>query len=79
MTIERYDAMLAEQNYRCAIPSCGTVGTSARMLDVDHDHLTGAIRGLLCRNCNITAGRCRESIPILTEMIAYLSRSGVLR
>jgi hypothetical protein len=70
MTVERYEAMLIQQEYRCAIPSCDY--RSRRSLDVDHDHATGEVRGLLCRNCNTIAGHSRESVDILRDMIVYL-------
>ena len=43
-----YDALLAHQRGVCAI--CG--GRRTYALDVDHDHATGKVRGLLCRQCN---------------------------
>lgn len=48
---EERAAMLAAQGGRCAIcrkpPKIG-----GRRLHVDHDHVTGRIRGLLCHYCN---------------------------
>lgn len=73
MTVERYAMMLAQQDGRCAIPNCGIRGTDTRTLDVDHDHATGEVRGLLCRNCNTILGACRESEAVLTGLIAYLA------
>ena len=70
MTVERYERLLAYQNFKCAIPSC-TV-KNRRLLDVDHNHDTGEVRGLLCRNCNIMAGRCHESTAVLADLITYL-------
>jgi hypothetical protein len=49
VTVEQYDAMLAAQGGGCAI--CGTK-PKTRRLDVDHDHKTGRVRGLLCHRCN---------------------------
>jgi hypothetical protein len=46
---ERYAAMLADQGGGCAI--CGATPKNRR-LNVDHDHKTGAVRGLLCHACN---------------------------
>lgn len=43
---------------RCAI--CGV--TSDRRLVNDHDHLTGMIRGKLCRGCNTTEGFSRYPV-----------------
>ena len=44
-----YDALLAGQGGRCAI--CRGAPKSKR-LAVDHDHGSGAVRGLLCSRCN---------------------------
>jgi hypothetical protein len=45
---ERYQQKVILQMNKCAICHKET----KRSLDVDHDHITGKIRGLLCRNCN---------------------------
>lgn len=54
ITIDQYEEMHAAQGGRCAI--CGTSDPRARSavtrLAVDHDHETGAVRGLLCFPCN---------------------------
>lgn len=42
MSIEEYDALMAQP--------CGLCGGKAEALD--HDHLTGELRGPLCRRCN---------------------------
>ena len=44
-----YYVMLAKQHGGCAI--CGRP-PKTRRLHVDHDHHTGAVRGLLCHRCN---------------------------
>ena len=70
ITPEEYDAMLAAQGGGCAI--CGARGNAnGRRLAVDHDHVTGAARGILCHNCNAGIGhfaddraRMREALPI---------------
>lgn len=58
ITPEQYEAMLAAQDGVCAI--CGATpkikvahgrGQSGR-LHVDHDHVTGVLRALLCNHCN---------------------------
>ena len=49
ITLAQYASMLKRQGGRCAI--CGRP-PKRRNLDVDHDHATGRVRGLLCFNCN---------------------------
>lgn len=41
---------------------------------VDHDHVTGRVRGLLCTYCNLTLGYCRDNPAILRKMIEYLEK-----
>jgi len=55
ITLEEYDTMLKDQEYVCAI--CGTdkLGGIGRF-HVDHNHITGKIRGLLCTRCNTKLG-----------------------
>ena len=52
MTQQDYLDMLEEQGGKCA--GCGlTIEESRRRLDIDHDHKTGEVRGLLCAPCNL--------------------------
>lgn len=41
-------------------------------LNKDHNHHTGALRGNLCRGCNLAIGHACESIPTLYALISYL-------
>ena len=43
-------------------------------LYVDHDHSTGAIRGLLCANCNAALGGFRDNSQFMMRAISYLTR-----
>lgn len=45
-----YDKLLAAQGGRCAL--CPRLPSPKRKLDLDHDHKTMLIRGLLCHRCN---------------------------
>lgn len=51
VTPDEYERLLAAQDGHCAL--CPSVPKSRR-LDTDHDHRTGAVRGLLCHRCNRT-------------------------
>ena len=55
ITEEDYNKMFAEQKGCCAI--CGKHQSEfKRTLNVDHNHITGNVRGLLCRTCNMALG-----------------------
>ena len=69
--IERFNEMFAAQNGCCAI--CGRHQLEfVKGLAVDHDHETGAIRQLLCPNCNVGLGSFRDNIGLLAKAIKYL-------
>ena len=68
ITIEQYDAMAAEQEGKCAICK------AHQKLEVDHDHATGKVRGLLCGFCNKALGGFREDQAVLLQAIGYLQR-----
>lgn len=54
LSLEQYAGMLAAQGGRCAMLGCVAVVGDSRggQLAVDHDHVTGKIRALLCSRCN---------------------------
>lgn len=67
-----YDLLCAFQDGLCAIcRRARCTGRSGKKLAVDHNHDTGAPRGLTCVNCNrFLLGR--YDIPALERAIAYL-------
>jgi hypothetical protein len=67
ITEEDYDRMLAEQGGGCAV--CGKAPDPGRFLDVDHDHKTDRVRGLLCRGCNRMLGIIEG--PLFDALLAY--------
>lgn len=71
---QKYVAFLyVKQDARCAI--CSAEFPHSELL-VDHDHGTGLVRGLLCRNCNIGLGNFLDSEHLLLKAIEYLRKSG---
>jgi hypothetical protein len=80
ISIEEYEAMLAEQNGVCAIckqPERALNGYTKEVasMPVDHDHGTGKVRGLLCSHCNRALGLFQDNIKILNSAINYLERN----
>lgn len=75
MTIEQYDRLMSKQKGKCAICKCEFSETDRALIPcVDHDHQTGAVRGLLCFNCNTVLGKVKDSPQILKRAISYLER-----
>lgn len=69
---EDFLALLQRSGGNCEI--CGK--PPKRELSVDHDHATGAVRGLLCRNHNIGLGFFQDDIALLEASILYLKKHG---
>jgi len=68
ITLADYDAMLARQNGLCAI--CQK--KPDRTLAVDHCHVTGRVRRLLCLRCNVGLGNFDDDPIRVLEAAAYL-------
>ncbi len=74
ISLEEYHELSQQQNGVCAI--CGGLPRSRnRRLCIDHCHLTGKVRGLLCHKCNSTLGFMKDSPSLLQAAIDYLNRS----
>ena len=71
ITVEQYDTLLEKQGARCANPNCRRGPPYKRNLCVDHDHVTGRIRGLLCTYCNRYVVGAFE--PNREWLLAYMS------
>jgi len=67
ITAEEADVMLADQGGLCAICK------SAPAAHVDHDHATGAVRALLCFNCNGGLGQFKDNPEALHAAAYYVA------
>jgi hypothetical protein len=72
MSIADYDRMFAEQAGKCGIcrEEC------EQQLGVDHDHTSGAVRGLLCNRCNMAIGLMFDQAEIAERAAVYLRAHG---
>ncbi len=61
ITVEDFEHMLALQGGVCAICKCPEKVEYKRTLSVDHDHITGKVRGLLCHRCNTALGKLEDN------------------
>jgi hypothetical protein len=70
LTVAQYEAMFVEQGGVCAI--CRGPSHGPRPLAVDHDHVSGAVRALLCDDCNKKLGVFES--PMRAAFDEYLTR-----
>lgn len=70
LSIDQVEEMLLSQNSSCAICS-EPLDKSAH---IDHDHQTGAVRGILCGLCNQGLGQFRDNPQLCARAAAYLRR-----
>lgn len=78
-SIELYEQLWAIQGGACAIyrrlgGNGGEGRKAAKRLAVDHCHIAGRIRGLLCSRCNTALGAVNENPKLLEAMGDYLCR-----
>lgn len=76
ITLKQFNQMLKIQGHSCSI--CNKhKRNETKMLHVDHNHLTGNVRGLLCQSCNLGLGRLKGDlgIDILLKAVAYLRKT----
>lgn len=69
ITIDKYESMLAAQDYGCKICQGNDLD---RSLAIDHNHETGKVRGLLCSKCNRGLGYFQDNVELLQKAIDYL-------
>jgi len=85
ISIDEYNALVAQQDGRCAC--CGKEPKSGKRLVIDHDHTCcpGAtscgqcIRGLLCGNCNLGIGLLGDCIDGVESAARYLRKKNDLQ
>jgi hypothetical protein len=76
ITIQQRDNIIANQQGLCAI--CLNVLPPGQGMHIDHDHLTGRVRGILCRTCNMGLGLFKDSRALLEQAARYLSKHNAL-
>ena len=67
-----YEKKLEEQGGTCGNPDCDRK-PEAKALAVDHSHTTGAVRGLLCSQCNTALGQLGDSLDRIIGLHFYLT------
>lgn len=71
ITGEEFRTIIEKQGIRCPICEKGI----GKNLSVDHDHITGKIRGIICNKCNLAIGNAEDSPDRLRKMANYLEKN----
>lgn len=71
--LAEYEELLAAQGGVCRI--CGGQNLNQRRLGVDHCHVTGKVRGLLCNYCNSGIGYFKDDLDLIIKAYHYLMTS----
>lgn len=93
LTMSAYQTLFDTQGGVCAICARALVsradstrelriagrGVPRNVACVDHDHSTGAVRGLLCVDCNVGLGNFRDDSRVLLKAAGYLRASATLQ
>jgi len=72
MTVAEYEALLTRQGGVCSICGRAPAEVGRKRLVVDHDHVTGRVRGLLCDPCNLGLGAFADDTGRLVSAVRYL-------
>ena len=67
--------LIAKQGGGCAVCKKPHSDRTIPRFQIDHDHVTARIRGVLCGGCNKALGHVNDSIPVLEALIEYLRRN----
>ena len=73
--MQEYRRLWLKQNKVCAICRQPERTERNRLLTVDHDHVSGHVRGLLCSHCNRAIGLLLDDPDVIAAAAAYVRRT----
>jgi hypothetical protein len=73
LSLDQYKEMFNNQGGRCCICKIDASELN-RGLFVDHDHVTGKVRGLLCHRCNVVLGFIKENDGLIPAFADYINK-----
>lgn len=74
ITHEQELALLKAQNFECKI-CAKEVTYKGKRSHIDHDHVSGKIRGILCSSCNRGLGYFFDNVNLLKKAVTYLKEN----
>lgn len=65
--------LIARRSGVCVI--CGENRSGKKELEIDHDHDTGLIRGVICQKCNTGLGAFNDDLELLECVVDYMKQA----
>lgn len=72
LTKDQYFDMLTAQDFKCANKACKSKNLD---LAIDHCHVSLAVRGILCDNCNTALGLLKDCPDAIDGLKTYLKNT----
>jgi hypothetical protein len=69
-----YMVLYPLQDGKCAICGRHEIKNNNRRLSIDHCHISGFVRALLCNQCNRALGLFKDDVTILERAVEYLKK-----
>jgi len=76
ISVEEYNRMFEDQSGCCAICLKPYIHEFHKKLSVDHCHVTGLVRGLLCHPCNAAIGSLGDDPDRIRRAADYVESNG---
>lgn len=73
LTQAGWDELVAQQGNRCAVCRTDKPGGRGERWHIDHDHVTGNVRGLLCHRCNMGVGFFMDDPEVIEAAARYVA------
>ena len=77
ITMDEFERRVAEQSNMCAIEGCFaplTRDDKRTGACIDHNHKTGQVRGIICRNCNLCLGLLDDDYNKIVGLAKYIKQ-----
>jgi hypothetical protein len=71
ITREEHAALFSAQGFKCAACRSGDPGGRSGW-HTDHCHVSGVVRGILCRGCNTSLGQMKEDARAIRALADYI-------